>query len=325
MTSRGSLVWGPFGFIGRHLTAALLDRGSPVSILSRPVRRYEDPGWDGRVRRFELDERTDRAALLQEAVSSAAVIYDLAGSSGAVASNRAPLESLESNCAAHLEFLEACKSAGHCPHVVYASSRLVYGDTGRRPVSEDHPLSPRSIYAVHRICVENYLQLYARLGHITAAVCRISNTYGFGRGRQATEYGILNAFIRQALAGRPITVFGEGRQLRDYIYVADVVEALIRCGESAAARNEIFNIGLGAGASLRDAAGLIRELTGAPPVEFVPWPGDWQAVEGGDYVADTAKAHRLLGLHCRYDLAAGLAETIDLYRRMETLDTTTVA
>jgi UDP-glucose 4-epimerase len=315
MSLPGALVWGPFGFIGRHLTAALLDRGWRVSILSRSSRLYDDPGWGARVRHFELEDGCDNAAVLRLAVSTASVVYDLAGSSGAVASNRAPKESLESNCLRHLEFLDACAAAGHKPHIVYASSRLVYGETGREPVAEDHPLSPQSMYAAHRISVENYLGIYSRLGHVTFTICRISNTYGYDPGRNRPSYGVLNAFIRQAVAGRAITLFGEGRQLRDYVYIADLVEALVRCGTCPAARNQLFNIGLGASTTLRAAAVMIQELAGAPPLQFVPWPEDWKSVESGDYVADTRKATSLLGLSCSYDLAAGLKETIGLYRR----------
>jgi UDP-glucose 4-epimerase len=242
-------------------------------------------------------------------------VFDLAGMSGAVATNRAPIKSLDNDCRSQLEFLNACALAGNRPHVVFSSSRLVYGETGHQPVAEDHPVSPRSIYAAHRICVENYLQIYARLGHITYSVCRISNVYGCGGARHTTSHGILNNFIRTAVEGKPITLFGDGSQLRDYIYIADLVESLIRCGIRPAARNQVFNVGSGASVTMREAASMICDLTGAPPLHFAPWPSEWGTVESGDYVANTQKARSILGLSCDYGLEAGIAETVELYRR----------
>lgn len=319
MTGSTVLVWGPFGFVGRHLTAALIARGCSVAILSRPAHLYDDPGWGGPVRRFELQAGCDNSSTIRQAVSTAAVIYDLAGSSGAVSSNRAPIESLENNCRIQLEFLEACALAGNAPHIVFSSSRLVYGETGTEAVTEDHPLAPRSIYAAHRLCVENYLRIYAHRGHITYSICRISNIYGHERGQRGRDYGVLNSFVRQAIAGRPITLFGAGSQLRDYIHVTDLVEVLIRAGTAPAARNHVFNIGLGTSVTVREAALLIQELAGSPPIQFVPWPADWEAVESGDYVVDTKKARTLLDISCRYDLASGLRETVASYRRPATM------
>jgi UDP-glucose 4-epimerase len=319
LSSPRILVWGPFGFIGSNLTAALLSRGHRVTILSRPLCRYEDPGWVERVECFELHDGDDNAATIRQAVSGVSVVYDLAGMSGAVASNRAPIKSLEDDCRRHLELLDACERAGNRPHVVFPSTRLVYGETGREPVTEEHPLSPRCIYAAHRACIENYLQIYAGHGEITYTICRISNAYGHARGRVSVDYGVLNGFIRRALNGQPVTLFGDGSQLRDYIYIADLVEALIRCGTRAAASNQLFNIGAGSSVTMRDAVFLIRELTGSPPVQFAPWPEDWRAVELGDYLVDTQKARTLLGVSCAYDFAAGLAETVDLYRRSQTV------
>ncbi len=269
------------------------------------------------MRRFELQGRPADAETIRQAVSTCSVVFDLVGSSGAVSSNRSPLENLDNNCRIQLEFLEACALAGSKPHIVFSSSRLVYGQTGSQPVAEDHPVAPQSIYAAHKLCIENYLQIYASLGHITYTTCRISNVYGFDTGPKGQGYRVVNAFIRQGLAGKSITLFGDGSQLRDYIYIADLVEALMRCGTLPSARNELLNIGAGASVTMRDTASLIRKLTGGPPVHFAPWPQDYGTVESGDFVANIEKAKSLIGLSCKYDLAAGLAETVAQYRRLE--------
>lgn len=309
-----ALVWGGLGFLGRHLVSRLVNDGVAVSILSRSRSLYPTPSWASKVRWFELHEGEDSQSTLLSAVSSASVIYDFAGSSGAVASNRDPLGSLELNCRKHLEFLRACEMAANQPHVVFASSWLVYGATNAVAVSESHPLAPQSMYAAHKICIENYLQIFARRNKITYTICRISNPYGPDSSRPGTAYKILNSFIQHALADLPITLFGDGGQLRDFIYISDLVDALVLCGYSLPARNDLFNIGSGVSHAIRDAVHMIRDLVGAPAVNFELWPEEYKTVESGDYVADISAARTKLGFTPAYDLRSGLEETIQQYR-----------
>ena len=304
--------------MGQHMAARLLSQGTAVSILCRSRRLYPVPPWASRVRWFELDEGADKQATLLLAASSASVVYDFAGSSGAVASNRNPLESLEANCRSQLEFLMACEMAGHRPHVVYPSSWLVYGDMGREAVSETHPLAPRSMYAIHKLCVERYLQVFERKNSITYTICRISNPYGFDPSKPGKAYKVLNSFIQRALAGAPICLFGDGNQLRDFIYIDDLVDALLLCGYSPQAHNEVFNISSGRSHSLRDAVDMIRELVEGTPVIFKDWPEEYKEVESGSYTAEIAKARTKLGFMPAYDLKAGLEQTILQYRRQGT-------
>jgi UDP-glucose 4-epimerase len=257
-----------------------------------------------------MDEGDQSIAAMTEIIRECGLIYDLAGSSGAVASNRSPGASLEGNCRIQLRLLEACVAAGNRPHVVFSSSRLVYGETGRTRAAEDHPVNPQSVYAAHKLCIEHYLKIFARLGHITYTICRISNVYGSDAGHQGQGYRVVNAFIRAGLAGQIITLFGDGRQLRDFIYIDDLIQALMQSGTAAAARNQVFNIGSGVSSSMLEAASLIREMTSAPPLRFAPWPEDYGLVESGDYVADISKARRLLGIRPAYTLAEGIAESI---------------
>lgn len=308
-----ALVWGGLGFLGQHLVSRLLKDGVAVSILSRSRSLYPTPWWASKVRWFELHEGQDHRSTLLSAVSSASVIYDFAGSSGAVASNRDPLSSLELNCRKHLEFLRACEMAATRPHVVFASSWLVYGATNAA-VNESHPVAPQSMYAAHKICIENYLQIFARQNKITYTICRISNPYGLDSSRPGAAYKVLNSFIQNALANLPITLFGNGGQLRDFIYISDLVDALVLCGYSLQARNELLNISSGVSHAIRDAVHMIRDLVGAAAVNFEPWPEEYKAVESGDYVADTSAARAKLGFTATYDLRSGLKETIQHYR-----------
>ena len=307
---RRVLVWGGAGFIGGALLPALLEIGDSVTVLSRKDlyglgRRY--PQLRVLETGFSMD--SNAKAVLRESVRNAEVVFNVSGSSGAVSSNQNPLASLQENCAWQLEFLNACSTAGHPLHIVFASTRLVYGKPRSLPVGEAHPLSPESMYAAHKLCTEHYHQIYALQGVITYTICRISNPYGRDERGSGKNHGILNQMIQTALAHKPLVIFGDGKQVRDYIHIHDLVRALLLCGEQQAAVNEILNIGSGEGVSLIDAALQIASIAGAP-IASSPWPERYKLVETGDFVNSIAKARKLLGFVPKLNFHQGIREAI---------------
>jgi UDP-glucose 4-epimerase len=294
-------VWGARGFIGSALVTHLRSTGWRVRVLMRAGA----PRPDESVECVELPEG-DRRRAFDRALDGVTAVYNLAGSSGAVSSNRNPIESLDSNCRVQLEFLAACDRAASAPHVIFASTRLVYGPSGRRRVDENWPLGPRSMYAAHKLCVEHYHQIASRRRAITYTICRISNPYGEDRSASTKGYGFVNAMIDRASAGESITLFGDGRQLRDYIHVDDLTTMLRLCAERDAARNTVLNIGFGSSIALRDAAGEIHRTFGGGPITFCPWPDEYDAVEVGDFVMNTSRAQTVLGYAPQHDFKTGL-------------------
>lgn len=249
----------------------------------------------------------DRAGSFERALLNAGVVFNLAGSSGAVASNRDPIGSLESNCRQQLEFLAACEAAGDTPHVVFASSRLVYAPAGRAAVTEAHPAGPRSIYAAHKLCVEHYHQIAAARGRLSCTICRISNPYGLDRSAAGAKgYGFVNGLIQSAIAGRPVSLFGDGSQLRDYIHIEDLVAMLRRCAERAPARNTVLNLGSGSSIAVGDAARAIQRTFDGGPIDCQAWPPDHEAVESGDFVMDISRARSALGYSPQITFDEGL-------------------
>jgi UDP-glucose 4-epimerase len=314
-------VWGACGFLGSHLVSRLIDTGATVTVIVRSRGAYPYPPWASKVRWLEMNGSEDGRLALMEAAKSSSVVYNLAGQSGAVASNRDPLHNLDSTCAVQLNFLEACAQSGSQPHVIFTSSRLVYGHSKRMPVSETQPLGPLSMYAAHKLCVEHYHQIFQRRGAISYTICRLSNAFGDNRGSlPASNFNVLNNFIRQAVSGSTITLFGDGGQLRDYIYVNDVVDAFLLCVTSRAARNETFNIGAGKGITIRDATTTIQQIAGAPPISFASWPQEYEWVETGSFVADIRKAQLKLGFAPRYSFRSGVAAVVSAYRCSQTYE-----
>jgi UDP-glucose 4-epimerase len=306
-----ALVFGARGFIGRHLVAELLAREYAVAVLTRNRSAGPTPSWAAQVTWHELGSADDDAGFAS-ALAGGGVVFNLAGSSGAVISNRLPIESLESNCRLQLRFLAACAASRRVPHVIFASSRLVYAPKGCVPVAETDAVAPRSIYAAHKLCVEHYLDIYARAGALSYTIARITNPFGFDQQADGKSYGFVNALIDRAQRGAPLVLFGRGHQLRDYLYIRDLADALIRCAERREARGHVLNIARGRSMSMFDAALMIRERVGSGSIRFEPWPADYEAVESGDFVADVSKAAALIGFVPRYDLASGLEEMLGL-------------
>ncbi|MBC7926150.1 MAG: NAD(P)-dependent oxidoreductase [Bryobacteraceae bacterium] len=303
------LVWGGTGFIGMHLVRALLNFTSEVRVLSRSERSDTARPWGKQVRWFQLTGNETDEGVMRDALASVRVVYNLAGSSGAVESNRQPKESLDSICGSQLQFLAACAHSRARPHVVFSSSWLVYGPTHRALLREDSPLAPGSMYASHKLCAEHYHQISASHGAISYTICRISNVFGPDAGRSGIWQGFLNSMIRNTVQGNPITLFGDGRQVRDFLYIDDVVEGMLRCGIHPAAKNQVFNFGRGNGISIRDAADEIHRACPGNLL-FAPWPPDYEIVESGDCLLDTTKLCKALAFRPRTDFPTGIAATI---------------
>lgn len=311
---RRVLITGGFGFIGSNLCARLLDLGSEVTLIDRSApedRLYQSMHPCLRVIRADIrDER-----VIKNAVLGRDVVFDLAGSSGAADSNKAPLNDLDVNCRGHLTVLEACRLVNPSAAIVFPSSRLVYGKPLYLPVDEQHPLSPESIYAAHKLTVENYFLIFARLYGLKATVLRISNPYGPMQSGKIRNYGIANRFIHAAVNGERIILFGAGQQCRDYLYIDDLIDVLLRSAWSEASRSKIYNIGSGQGTSLFEMAEMATAAARAGEIGCVPWPEDYQAIETGDYVSDIALVEQELGWRPTTAIGDGVSQTVKFYQR----------
>ena len=310
------LVTGGLGFIGLNTCARLLDLGAEVTALDNFVPPRIPPAFDAVCSRLRLavadirdEEKVERVVRDQE------VIFNLAGKSGAADSNKTPLNDLDVNCRGHLTVLEACRTFNPRVTVVFPSSRLVYGKPAYLPVDEKHPLAPESIYAAHKLAVENYHLIYGKLYGLKVTVLRISNPYGPFQAGEGRAYGIANGFIQAAASGRPITLFGDGSQRRDYLYIDDLVEALLLAAATPESRGRVYNIGDGQGTSLLELAELAVAAAGQGEIVRVPWPEEYRAIETGDYLSDISLARHDLGWRPGTDIREGVGRTFEFYRQ----------
>ena len=239
---------------------------------------------------------------------------DFLGVAGAVDSNRDPNANLDEELRAHLSIFHACAVSRPSPVVLFCSSRLVFGAPRYLPVDENHPLAPGSIYALHKVTAEKYLELFAETKGLRSCVLRLSNPYGPNQAEGQRGYGIINLFLRNAARGKPIKLYGDGRQKRDYVHVDDVLGAFLPCAMNQKCHGQIFNFGGRTAISLREAAELIAQLAGGVRVVFEPWPADYRAVETGDYATDFRKIDSFLSLQAQRPLEEGFLEVLNSYR-----------
>jgi len=309
------VVIGGMGFIGTNLTERLIANGASVTVLT-PLRerhadqadRFERLG----ARIIEGDVR-DRE-LMPTVVSGQHIIFNLSGQSGAVRSMEDPWSDLDTNVKGNLVLLESLRAAGAGAKVVFAGSRLQYGKADRLPVAEEDQGDPLCVHAIHKRTVEEYLKLYATLFGVTFAIARVTNPYGPGQPKGRTAYGVINRLIHLALAGEALTIYGDGHQQRDYVHVADVVDALSLLALSDAANGRVYNIASGVGSRMIDVANTIVTIADRGHVEHVEWPALAQQIETGDFVADISRARRELDWQPKWALRDGLEDAIAYYR-----------
>ncbi len=301
-----SLVTGGAGFIGSHIVHALLARGDSVRVLDNfsTGTRQNLAEFKQQIEIIEADLR-DRQLVI-EAVRDVDYIFHQAAFVSVPQSMRDPAECLDVNVQGTATLLEAAREAG-VRRVVMASSAAVYGDSRALPLDEDALLHPLSPYAASKRIDEIYAQLFTDAFGLQAVALRYFNVFG-PRQRPDSQYAAaVPIFIRRMLDGKPITIFGDGGQTRDLIYVGDVASANLLVAEHPAAAGQVFNICTGQETKLLDLIKILKEL-----FPKAPEPLFTETRSGDIYrsVGDPAKARELLGFEAQSSLAEGLKATV---------------
>jgi UDP-glucose 4-epimerase len=242
-------------------------------------------------------------------------LFNLAGQTSHVDSMNNPFPDLEINARAQLSILEACRKHNPAIKLVFASTRQMYGAPQYLPVDERHPLHPVDVNGINKMAGEWYHLLYNNVYGIRAAVLRLTNTYGPRMRVKDARQTFLGIWIRNVIEGRPVLVFGDGKQVRDYNYVDDVVEALLACALSEEANGEIFNLGADDPVNLKNTAELLIKINESGEYTMVPFPADRKAIDIGDYYADYRKIRSKIGWKPQVNLEEGLLRTLKYYKQ----------
>ena len=299
------LITGGAGFIGSHLAEKLSPNHEVVILDDFSSGSEQNLRWAERKRNVSLvtGSVTD-ASLVCSCAAGCDGIFHQAAIASVPASVRDPVGTHEVNCTGTVQVLEAARKTG-TKSVVMASSAAVYGDAPALPKTESMVPEPKSPYAIHKCTGEYYGQVYASLYGLKTVSLRYFNVYGPRQNPSSPYSGVISRFASDALQGTPLTIFGDGTQTRDFVYVADVVNANIRAMESDA--QGVFNIGTGLETDLLTLGEMIQSCTGnSPAVTFEP------AREGDIHrsCADIAKAESAFGFVPEYSLQKGLEETL---------------
>ena len=297
------LVTGGAGFIGSNVVDRFVDAGHDVAVfddLSSGRREFVHPRAH-----FHLGDLADPAAV-EACVAS--FRPELVDHHAAQIDVRRSVEDArrdaEINVLGSLSLLESCRRHG-VRKLIYASTGgALYGEARTIPASEDHPVNPESPYGASKHAVEHYLYLWRRLHRLDYTVLRYPNVFG-PRQNPHGEAGVNAIFIGAMLAGEAPRIFGDGEQIRDYLYVDDVVEANLLALERGS--GEIVNLGTGVGTSVNQIFRALRDLIGfqGEPIHEPERPGEIRRI-----VLDASRARRVLGWEPRVSFAEGLARTV---------------
>ncbi len=311
-------ITGGLGMIGSNLARSLVDLGANVTIVDAMLAQFGGnhfnlSGYEDRIHLIAADIR-DRSAT-DSFILNQHVIFNFAAQVSHNDSIRDPYSDAQINYLGHLNVLESARVNNPDVRIIYSGSRLQYGKVHSVPTSEDHPLNPETPYAFNKTVAESMYRYYYRLHGIDSVLFRITNPYGVRGQMKHSGYGIVNYFIGCAMRGEAISVFGDGSQIRDYIYISDLVDALVAAGASVAARGKVMNLGSGRGTSFREMAETVVRVVGRGSVSLVPWPKSYINVETGDFIANIDLARNTLGWTPEILLEDGVRITLHYYEQ----------
>lgn len=313
-----ALITGGLGFIGSNLARRLVATGiDNVTLVDSLIPEYGGnlhniEGLKNRLQVNVADVRDPHA--IRQLVHGVDVIFNLAGQTSHLDSMTDPHTDLAINVGAQLSILEACRAVNPEVRIVFASTRQIYGRPDYLPVDESHPIRPVDVNGVHKVAGEWHHLLYQRVYGMRTSALRLTNTYGPRMRVKDARQTFLGVWIRDALTGRAIRVFGDGEQRRDFNHVDDVVDALILAATRDEATGKAYNLGGHEVVSLKELATLVVELAPDAGFELVPFPPDRKAIDIGDYYADHSMIERELGWAPKVALRDGLERTLAFYR-----------
>jgi UDP-glucose 4-epimerase len=310
------VVTGGLGFIGSNLAVRLAAAGAQVTVVDSA-----EPGCGANphnlssacVRVIESDIG-DRARLDGE-IRNADVVFNLAGEISHIHSMENPARDAELNARAQLRFLEECIRQAPRVRVVYASTRQIYGVPQYLPVDEAHPVRPVDFNGIHKYVASAYHQMFTAMGRLDAISLRLTNVYGPRMALHIPAQGFLGTFLRRALLGQPIEIFGDGKQLRDPVYVDDAVDAFLLAGTARNPRSRVYNVGGPEALPLCRIAGIVSVAAGSPQPVFRPFPDERRYIDIGSYWTDSSLIRNELDWQPQICMTEGICESIAYYRR----------
>jgi nucleoside-diphosphate-sugar epimerase len=236
----------------------------------------------------------------------------MAGQTSHIDSMTDPITDLDINCRSQLSILELCRKANPDVTIVYASTRQLYGRPAYLPVDENHPVEPVDVNGINKLAAEQYHLLYYHVHGLKCVSLRLTNTYGPRQHLRGSTQGFAGIFIRKAISGEAIQIFGDGQQLRDFNYVDDVVDAFLLASHRPDMHGKVYNLGDHRHYSLLDFVKLLQEQCRFD-FQLIPFPPEHKVIDIGDYYGDYSRFQEATGWRPRVPLAEGLKRTVEYF------------
>ena len=311
------LITGGLGFIGSNLARRLVHFDNTVTVVDSLI-----PEYGGNLR--NLHDLRDKIVVnlsdvrdpfsINELIKDQDYLFNLAGQTSHLDSMNDPFTDLDINAKAQLSILEACRKNNPNIRIVFASTRQIYGKPQYLPVDEKHPLNPIDVNGVNKIAGEQYHLLYNQAHGIRSSVLRLTNTYGPRMRIKDARQTFLGIWIRNLLEGKPIQVYGDGQQRRDYNYVDDLLDALVLASTENKAIGKVFNLGAPDPMSLKETAEIMCSEIGVASWNLVPFPEDRKAIDVGDFTCDYSSFSSAFGWKPKITFADGIKRSFEYFK-----------
>lgn len=315
LTGKRILITGGAGYLASSLVSLLKDVDCHITRLGQSAEKFTPVAGSARTEDVVGDVR-DRA-VWESTLAGVDVVFHFAAQTSVYVADKDALSDLNANVVPMLHLLEKCRRKSMNPIILFSGTVTEAGIPSRLPVDETHPDHPITTYDLHKLMAENYLKYYVAQGLVRGASLRLSNIYGPGPRSSSADRGVLNLMIRRALAGEPVTVYGKGEYVRDYVYVEDVARAFVLAAAAIENTNgRHFVIGSGKGHTIADAMRLVsrrvaRKTGLEVPLVHIEPPQPQSPIEARSFVADTSLFTELTGWRPIVSLSEGIDRTIE--------------
>jgi UDP-glucose 4-epimerase len=311
------LITGGSGYIASSIASTLSGISCTIYRISR--RKNQLVPLLGPADRIDIEGDITADFNWEQYLNQIDIIFHLGGQTSSYKSNADPVRDLQDNVMPVLNLLLACRRSGNRPLIVFAGTVTEIGLSKNLPVNEAHYEDPITIYDIHKLMAEKYLKYFVRDGRSRGCILRLANVYGPGPQSSSSDRGILNMMISRGLSGGTLKIYGSGYQIRDYIFIDDVVEAFLSAGVYGNRVNgHHFVIGSGEGCTIAEAVRLVAERilikTGKTvKVNHIQPPENLSQIEERNFIAETSNFSASTGWRPRFALSEGIDRTIDFF------------